>query len=133
MADMFTPDKRSNIMGRIRSKGNRTTELRFIRILRRYRITGWRRGSKLFGRPDFVFCRAKLVVFIDGDFWHGNPKKLRIPKSNQTYWQHKITGNRNRDRLVTRTLKIEGWQVVRIWESDLRDEEAIVAKLTLLL
>lgn len=130
---MFTPKKRSAIMGRIQSRGNRTTELRFVRILRKYRVKGWRRGSRLFGRPDFVFGRAKVAVFIDGDFWHGNPRKYRIPKSNQTYWKAKIRGNRKRDRLVTRTLEAQGWRVVRVWESDLRDDEAIVAKISLLL
>lgn len=132
MADMFSRQKRSAVMACIRSKGNRTTELRFVRILRRYGIKGWRRGCKLFGRPDFVFWKSKVVVFIDGDFWHGNPKKFRIPKSNCAYWQKKILGNRARDRLVTRTLRKEGWTVVRIWESELRDEEAIAARLSLL-
>jgi DNA mismatch endonuclease, patch repair protein len=120
-------------MSRIRSNGNYTTELRFIRIMRAYNIWGWRRQSKLPGRPDFVFTRYKVAVFIDGDFWHGNPKKFRIPKSNCDYWQQKILGNRARDRQVTKELKRLGWRVLRIWESSLKDEEAIVAKLKLLL
>lgn len=132
MADMFTPQMRSACMSRIRSKGNRTTELRFVRLLRRYRIRGWRRGCKLFGRPDFVFHRAKVVVFVDGDFWHGNPKKYRLPKSNCDYWQMKIGSNKRRDRLVNRVLRKDGWTVLRFWESDLRNEQAIVAKLSLL-
>lgn len=132
MADTFSPQVRSACMSRIRSKGNLTTELRFIRLLRRHQIRGWRRGSKLFGKPDFVFSKPKVAVFIDGDFWHGNPKKYRLPKSNCDYWQKKIEGNRARDRLVTRTLRKQGWTVVRVWESDLRDGEAIVAKLALL-
>lgn len=133
MADMFSRQQRSAVMARIRSKGNRSTELRFIRVMRRYGIKGWRRGCKLFGRPDFVFGKSKVAVFIDGDFWHGNPKKYRIPKSNCSYWQKKIEGNRKRDRLVNRTLRKDGWVVVRFWESDLRDEQAIAAKLSLLI
>jgi DNA mismatch endonuclease (patch repair protein) len=133
MVDMFIPSKRSTIMASIRSKGNRTTELRFVRLLRRHKIRGWRRGSKLLGKPDFVFSKEKIVVFVDGDFWHGNPRKYRIPKSNCTYWQKKIAGNKERDRRVSRALRKEGWAVIRIWESDLVEEEAIIAKLKLLL
>lgn len=81
MTDSFSREERSRIMSRIRSRGNLATEMRFIEIARKYRITGWRRGSKLPGHPDFVFPRERVVVFIDGDFWHGNPKKFRIPKS----------------------------------------------------
>jgi DNA mismatch endonuclease (patch repair protein) len=120
-------------MARIRSRGNKTTELRFLRFCRKYDIGGWRRGSKLFGRPDFVFSRAKVAVFVDGDFWHGNPKTRRTPKSNEDYWTKKISNNKRRDRRVTRTLKGMGWRVFRVWESDLRsDTEAVMAKLRLL-
>jgi DNA mismatch endonuclease (patch repair protein) len=133
MTDCFKPEKRSRIMSRIRSQGNYTTELRFLRLMRRYRIAGWRRRTKLPGRPDFVFTRCKVAVFIDGDFWHGNPRKFRLPKSNCDYWEHKILGNRNRDRAVNKELKRLGWRVIRFWESSLGDEEAIIAKLKLLL
>jgi DNA mismatch endonuclease (patch repair protein) len=133
MTDCFQPEKRSRIMSRIRSNGNYTTELRFLRLMRQYKISGWRRRSKLPGRPDFVFTKFKVAVFIDGDFWHGNPKKFRLPKSNCAYWEQKIAGNRRRDREVNKALKQLGWRVLRIWESSLKDEEAVVARLQLLL
>lgn len=120
-------------MGRIRSNGNYSTEVRFLQIMRKYKIFGWRRRHKLLGRPDFVFVRRKVAVFIDGDFWHGNPKKFRLPKSNCDYWEKKILGNQSRDREINRTLKKLGWRVIRFWESSLKDEEAIVARLKLLL
>ncbi len=120
-------------MAGIRSHGNRTTELRFARMLRKHKISKWRRQYKLHGRPDFVFAYCKLAVFIDGDFWHGNPKKFRMPKSNRLYWTQKIRRNRARDREVNKTLRNMGWQVIRFWESSLKNEEAIVAKLKLLL
>lgn len=120
-------------MSRIRSRANRTTELRFIRFCRKFGITGWRRGSKLFGKPDFVFSRVRVVVFVDGDFWHGNPKTRRTPKTNQEYWEKKIRSNRRRDRLVTKTLKDSGWRVLRVWESELRTgTKAVMAKLRVL-
>jgi DNA mismatch endonuclease (patch repair protein) len=133
MTDNLNAEQRSRNMARIRSNANFTTELRFLRILRRYKISGWRRRSKLPGRPDFVFTRRKVAVFIDGDFWHGNPKRFRLPKSNVGYWEQKILGNRMRDREINKELKRLGWRVLRFWESSLRDEEAIMGKLTLLL
>jgi DNA mismatch endonuclease (patch repair protein) len=101
--------------------------------MREYNVLGWRRRSKLPGRPDFVFTKHKVAVFIDGDFWHGNPRKFRIPKTNCEYWQNKILGNRKRDREVTKELKKMGWRVLRIWESSLKDKEAVIGKLKLLL
>jgi DNA mismatch endonuclease (patch repair protein) len=129
MTDCFKPEERSRIMARIRSNGNQTTELRFVRILRDHRISGWRRGIKLPGRPDFVFAKHKVVVFIDGDFWHGNPRGFRLPKSNCKYWEAKIKGNKNRDRRINKELKKMGWRVVRFWESSLKNEQAIITKL----
>lgn len=132
MVDMFTKEKRSNIMSGIRSNGNCSTEQRLIAIMRRFRITGWRRGVKLPGKPDFVFRRARVVVFVDGDFWHGNPRCYRVPKSNIEYWQKKIEGNIARDKENTKKLKLLGWRVIRIWESALGNEEAVVAKISAL-
>lgn len=131
MPDMFTPEKRSLIMASIRSRGNFTTEMRMIKIMRRYKIKGWRRGSKLPGRPDFVFEKCKLAIFIDGDFWHGNPQKFRVPKSNVEYWAAKIKRNQNRDKRINKLLRAKGWCVKRFWESALRNEEAVAAKLRL--
>jgi len=133
MTDCFTPEQRSRNMSRIRSQGNYTTEVRFLRLMRRYKIAGWRRRTKLPGRPDFVFTKHRVTVFIDGDFWHGNPRRFRLPKSNCDYWQEKIMGNRKRDRQINKELKTLGWRVIRFWESSLGDEEAIIAKLKLLL
>ena len=70
MADVFTRTKRSDVMSRIRSRGNRDTELRMIQLFREHQITGWRRNTRVFGRPDFVFPRPKIAVFVDGCFWH---------------------------------------------------------------
>ena len=131
MVDCFSKSKRSSVMSRIRSRGNSSTEDRLIQIMRRYGIKGWRRKSKLPGRPDFVFHRQKLVVFVDGDFWHGNPKNFRLPKSNVKYWEKKIYGNRARDKQINRQLRRLGWKVVRVWESSLADEEAVAARIRL--
>ena len=119
MSDIFSKRKRSAVMSLIRSHGNRDTELRLIAIMRAHRITGWRRNWPLFGKPDFAFPKLKLAVFVDGCFWHGCLLHATQPKTNATFWRKKISTNRTRDRLVTRTLRALGWCVLRIWEHEL--------------
>ena len=93
MTDVFSKKKRSQVMAAIRSKGNKTTELRLASILRAHGISGWRRHQPLFGKPDFVFRRERLAVFVDGCFWHGCPQALpnasRKPRilAAQNRWQ----------------------------------------------
>ncbi|MBN1808498.1 MAG: DNA mismatch endonuclease Vsr [Planctomycetes bacterium] len=128
MTDTFSPQERSRIMSRIRSRENAATELRFIEILKAHKISGWRRGMPLLGKPDFVFPAARVAMFIDGDFWHGNPKGFRLPKSNLAYWRKKIASNRERDRAVNRFLRAKGWRVIRFWQSRLADEKTIVRR-----
>jgi DNA mismatch endonuclease (patch repair protein) len=112
MPDTFTKQKRSEMMSRIRSAGNKGTELRLVQIFRTNSITGWRRGSKLPGKPDFVFPKQRLAVFVDGCFWHGCPKHATWPKTRAAFWKAKIEGNRSRDRRVNRALRQRGWVVV---------------------
>lgn len=122
MSDVFSSDERSAIMGRIRSHGNKTTELKLIEIFKASGITGWRRKQNLIGKPDFVFRQTRVCVFVDGCFWHGCSKCYRPPGSNQIYWSAKIVRNRARDRLVTKTLRASGWTVLRIWEHQLAEK-----------
>jgi DNA mismatch endonuclease (patch repair protein) len=131
MADVFSASKRSEVMSRIRGTRNKDTELRLIQIFRTNGIIGWRRGSKLAGKPDLVFPKLKLAVFVDGCFWHGCPKHATWPKTRAAFWLAKITGNKARDRRVNRALRERGWVVVRIWEHELkkRDEAKLVRKL----
>jgi DNA mismatch endonuclease (patch repair protein) len=128
MFDVFTPEKRSEVMSLIRSRGNKSTELRMVKLLKAYGIKGWRRHGKLPGRPDFAFHKHRLVLFVDGDFWHGNPKAYRAPKSNIEYWSNKVASNKERDRRVNRELKARGWSVMRIWERDLAKRPEQIAK-----
>jgi len=140
MTDVFSKAKRSEVMARIRSRENSTTEIRFATLLRTRRITGWRRHKsisirprRLPGpaasprrnrdrvRPDFVFAKSKLVVFVDGCFWHSCPWHSTKPKGNGNFWVAKLTDNRARDRYVTSALRRRGWTVVRIWEHSLSE------------
>jgi DNA mismatch endonuclease Vsr len=76
--------------------------------------------KSVFGKPDLTFPEQKIAVFIDSDFWHGNPKRFVRPKTNVEYWDDKIEKNRKRDRIVNRRLRKEGWIVLRIWEYDIK-------------
>ncbi len=124
MADILSRKKRSALMARIRGRGNKATELRLIAIMRARGITGWKRNVSLLGRPDFVFPRERLAVFVDGCFWHGCPIHATWPKQNAEFWRAKILRNRQRDRAVNRLLRRKGWRVVRIWEHALKAKVA---------
>jgi len=107
MADVFNKAKRSEVMSRIRSRGNKDTELALVKLFRRNKITGWRRQVAIRGRaalprrqspateprrpthfrvrPDLIFSKLKLAVFVDGCFWHGCPKHATQPKNNRAF------------------------------------------------
>jgi len=119
MPDVFTKSKRSEVMSRIRSRGNKATELRLIEIFRTHEFTGWRRNQKLFGKPDFVFRSQRVCVFVDGCFWHGCPKHGTRPKQNRKFWDAKLQRNEERDHEVDLQLRKAGWRVLRIWEHEL--------------
>ena len=115
MADIFTPEKRSWVMSRIRSKDTKI-EKKTASLLRKNKIR-YRRFPKVFGSPDFV-VEKKVIVFCDGDFWHGY-QYGRKKKSPKKFWRDKIERNMERDRKVTRRLRADGWHVVRLWEHDI--------------
>jgi len=178
MADVFTKAKRSEVMSRIRGRGNKDTELALAKIFRAQRITGWRRQVEIRGRavllrgpnikvaqqrrppqrtarrsvptfhvkPDFVFIKLKLAIFVDGCFWHGCPKhcspmkwlrkssmpannlpstKSRLRRTGRAFWRRKLSANKSRDVLVTRTMRRAGWRVLRIWEHELAKKNAV--------
>lgn len=107
---------RSQLMSRVRSTGNQTTEKRLAGLLREKGLTGWRRHQPLPGRPDFVWPKMKVAVFVDGCFWHGHNCRNLTPKKNSSAWQDKIQKTRARDRRNSRLLRQLGWKVIRIWE-----------------
>lgn len=125
VADFLNPLQRSLRMSTIKGKANKATELRLLALFRQHRIVGWRRHSSLPGRPDFAFHRVKLVVFVDGCFWHGCPKHGRAPETNVDYWERKLSRNRRRDKYVSAKLRAKGWVVIRVWEHSLKHEKHI--------
>ncbi len=117
--DSVSKQKRSWIMSRVRSSGNKSTELKMISVFRKNGFSGWRRNYPLEGRPDFVFPKERIAVFVDGCFWHGHPSRCRVPSSNREYWEGKIEKNKKRDRLVNTRLKEQGWKTLRVWEHEI--------------
>lgn len=124
MADTMTPEQRHRCMAAIKGKDTKPEML-----VRRYlHSLGYRYGlhnKKLPGSPDLVLRKYKTVIFIHGCFWHGHEgcKYYRLPKTNETFWQEKITRNRQRDQESVRLLKEKGWNVITIWECDLRNRD----------
>ena len=131
MVDTVTPDVRSSIMARIKSKGMKP-EMRVRRLLHglgyRYRL----HKSDLPGRPDLVFASRRKVVFVNGCFWHfhSNCSHVRIPASNRDYWLTKLNRNRSRDERNLALLEENGWGVMTIWECELRDMVETEIRLT---
>ena len=126
MPDVFTKGKRSEVMSRIRGRGNKSTELKLLKLFKEHGITGWRRHQPLIGKPDFVFPKEQLAIFVDGCFWHGCPRCYIKPKQNAKFWEKKIGGNVKRDRKVSRQLRSEGWSVCRVRECRLRNPESVI-------
>jgi DNA mismatch endonuclease (patch repair protein) len=131
MADAHTKAQRSYNMSRIRKFGNESTEKRLMRLFRENGIKGWRRHLKLPGRPDFTFPCERVVVFIDGCFWHRCPQCNWIPATNTEYWLPKLQRNLEKDREADRLLHEKGWAIIRIWEHELRRiPDAVIARIT---
>ena len=108
-------------MQNIKSKGTVPEKL-VMKALRDKGIYFSVHVNSLTGKPDIVFRRHKIAVFIDSDFWHGRPGMFQMPKTNREYWEDKITRNRERDRVVTAELEQKGWRVLRYWEKDIKDD-----------
>jgi DNA mismatch endonuclease (patch repair protein) len=118
MADVFSKEKRSEIMSKIKGK-NTKVELLVFRELRKRGIYFQKHYKRVPGKPDIALPRKKIAIFIDGDFWHGykyNKMKMRLPK---IYWRAKIEANMLRDTINRRKLRKMGWKVLRLWEHEI--------------
>lgn len=126
MTDIFTTEKRSKIMRNIKSKDTRP-EMAVRRLIYsmgyRYRLY----GKGLPGKPDLVFRKKQRVLFIHGCFWHQHEgcKKSHIPRSNLDYWLPKLEKTKIRDKEHLQNLENDGWQVLVIWECQLKDIEGL--------
>ena len=114
--DVLTKQQRSYNMSRIRSSNTKPE------IILRYKLKefGFCYQPKSFGRPDFANNKTKVAIFLDGCFWHKCPKCYKKPVIRKKFWETKIIQNKKRDRKVNRYLKKEGWNVIRVWEHDVK-------------
>lgn len=124
MADVFDSKKRSSIMSKVRSKNNKSTELKLIKVFKEKNITGWRRNYPVKGHPDFVFLEKRVAVFVDGCFWHGHDCRNTRPADNSDYWSNKRERNIQHDKEITDLFCSRGWTVIRIWECELKKKNS---------
>jgi len=125
MVDRLTPAQRSALMARVR-RADTGPERALRSELHRRGLRFFKHVKALPGSPDIVFSRARIVVFIDGDFWHGYRFPLWKAKL-APFWQDKIERNRLRDRRNFRRLRARGWTVIRVWEHQVRLDVAACA------
>ena len=122
MVDIFSKDKRHDIMSKIKGKDTKI-EIK-VRYWLFHKGIRYRKNCKnILGRPDIAIKKYKIAIFVHGCFWHGheNCKYYRIPKSNIEFWQSKIEKNRERDKKIIECLENEGWQVFVIWGCMLKE------------
>lgn len=127
--DTLSRRARSRVMSRIRGVNTRL-EGELECLLLQNGVKDYLRSPKeILGKPDFVFDRERLAVFVDSCFWHGCRRHLRMPKSNTHYWKKKIETNRLRDQCQRRKLVRIGWRVLRVWEHELRHPERALRRI----
>lgn len=134
MGDIFSAEKRSEIMRAVKSKNTKTTEMKMIEIFKYLHITGWRRTYPLLGKPDFVFPQKRIAIFVDGCFWHGHDCRNVTPDTNAAFWNAKREYNKYHDITVTESLQSKNWTVIRIWECELKkkNRDKLLEKLAVL-
>lgn len=125
MSDVYDVAKRSAVMKRVRSSGNKSTELKMIEIFNQMGLKGWKRHYPVKGHPDFVFLKERVAVFVDGCFWHGHDCRNTRPKQNSEYWQKKRETNIKHDKEITSLFENRGWKVLRIWECELKQGKRV--------
>lgn len=117
-------------MAAIKGK-NTAPEMTIRKMLWARGIRGYRIHYKITGKPDIVFTKQKVAIFIDGCYWHKCPRCFREPKTNRDFWMEKINGNVVRDKRVSAELTDNGWKVLRFWEHEVKkDPESVVNRIT---
>ena len=114
-------------MSRIKGK-NTGPEVKLRKLLYAHGIRGYRVHCNLKGKPDIVFVKKRIAIFIDGCFWHKCPVCFQEPETRKEFWMKKIQSNVDRDNKVNTQLKDEGWIVMRFWEHDVRKNPDVIVK-----
>jgi len=133
MTDVLTPAQRKHNMSSIRGK-NTKPEIRLRKLLWSQGARGYRIHHSILGKPDIVFTKKKIAIFIDGCFWHKCPVCFQEPETRKEFWKKKISSNVERDLKNTKKLQADGWTVLRFWEHEIRKSpEKVVEKILLFL
>ena len=125
MTDVLTREQRANNMSKIRGK-NTGPEVKLRKLLWSAGIRGYRIHYSLPGKPDIVFTKTKVAIFIDGCFWHKCPICFQEPETRKEFWMKKIQSNIDRDQKVNTQLKDMGWTVLRFWEHEIKKNPSAV-------
>lgn len=124
MMDVHSKETRSYNMSRIKSSNTKPEE-----IVRKYLFSKgfrYRKNDKRYpGKPDIVLPKYRTIIFVNGCFWHGHKdcKYYVVPKTNTDFWLNKINHNIERDQKQINQLKMEGWNVIVVWECQLKQEK----------
>jgi DNA mismatch endonuclease (patch repair protein) len=134
MADRISKKRRSEIMSLVRSKDTKP-EMKVRSFLHGKGLRFRLHSRTLPGKPDLIFPKYKVALFVHGCFWHGhkNCSRHRIPKSNVEFWEQKIAATKLRDQKHYKTLEVLGWRTIIIWECEIYKKEkleALVPKIT---
>lgn len=135
MADIWSQEKRSQVMARIKSKDT-LPEVRLRSILHKSGYRFRKNVKNLLGKPDIVMPKYKTIIFVHGCFWHGHKNCIdgRLPKTNIGFWKNKIEGNRNRDLHNIAKLRHDGWHVIQIWECTiLKNPQKVLKRINLII
>jgi len=119
MADVHSKEKRSYNMSRIRGRDTKPE----LKLKDYFEKKGFVYQPNEYGKPDFIHYRKKIVVFIDGCFWHKCPKCFKLPETNKEFWEKKINRNCRRDIEIDLNYESSGWKVVRIREHEIKNQE----------
>src|SRR5580704_14094152 len=130
MADRVSSTIRSSNMAAVRSK-NTKPELTVRRVAHRLGYRYRLHGKELLGSPDLIFRKKRNVIFVHGCFWHRHPNcpKASTPMTGTDFWQRKVVSNVERDRRTRTLLEQQGWRILTVWESELKDQEMLSKRL----
>ena len=118
MIDVFSKSQRSYNMSRVKCRDTKP-EIKLRKELHRHGLKGYRTRSNLYGKPDIIFTKYKLAIFVDGCFWHKCPVCFKRPSTRTDFWDKKIEKNTLRDKEVNKKLASDGWKILRFWEHEI--------------
>ncbi|MCK4792563.1 MAG: very short patch repair endonuclease [Desulfobacteraceae bacterium] len=122
MADIYSKKKRSEIMRAVRNKDSKM-EVEFRKTIWRAGFRYRKNATNYFGKPDLVLKKYRTVIFLDSCFWHGCRRHCQLPSTRRKWWKEKIEGNKARDKLVNRHYRKRNWNVIRIWQHDVKKKD----------